>query len=59
MAVHIDKIESEIEMVSSPEAGRQQQPAFVQTGVPAPGALRDSVKRALEDELGEYLRIRG
>lgn len=58
MTVHIDKLSSEIEMV--PEQGREQrQPAFVQTGVPAPVALRESVKRALEDELSEYLRIRG
>jgi len=60
MAVHIDKIDSEIEMVSGQEGRREQAPpAFVQTGTPAPGALREGIKRALEDELAEYLRIRG
>jgi hypothetical protein len=62
MPVHIDKIDSEIEIV--PSADGAARPSRAVAGAPpaspvARDALRRAVSRALEEELQEYLRIRG
>lgn len=61
MPIHIDTIETELEIVAPPDEPRE--PA---TSGAAPAAARISADRmrraianALEEELQEYLRIRG
>lgn len=62
MPVHIDKIDSEIEIVPSADGAARATRGDV-TPTPASPAARDAlrraVSRALEEELQEYLRIRG
>jgi hypothetical protein len=61
MTVHIDHIDSEIEIVPSPERehGRARAPAAALPAQLGRDGLRRMVSRALEEELQEYLRIRG
>jgi len=61
MPVHIDQIDSEIEIVPSTD-GERRTPGTAGGGsaTPAPAdGLRRAVVRALDEELQEYLRIRG
>ena len=60
MAVHIDKIDSEIEVVAALEGqGREGRTTPPQTAGTDPAHARRAIRRMLEDELDEFLRIRG
>jgi len=60
MAVHIDKIDSEIEVVAALEGqARDDRPAPSSTAGTDPAQARRAIRRMLEDELDEFLRIRG
>ena len=63
MAVQIDRMETELEIMSDPAAGTASA-AGGTTAAPAnPTVLREAMRRAvvraLEDELDEHLRSRG
>ncbi|KYF79079.1 hypothetical protein [Sorangium sp. So ce394] len=63
MPVQIDKIDSEIEIVPSPAGGEERTSRSAGGAMTASPVARDGLRRAvakaLEEELQEYLRIRG
>jgi hypothetical protein len=63
MAVQIDNIDSEIEIMPGPRAA-QSSPTTASTGTAVPGTvagrdLRGLIVKTLEQELQDYLRTRG
>jgi len=62
MPVLIDRMESEVEIMpraGEAERGRPAAAAAAAAGRPSSEEVRRTVVRALEEELQEYLRIRG
>ena len=62
MPVHIDKIDSDIEIVPSSDGPPRSARAGVQAAsamVPSTGDAKRALMRLLHEELQEYLRIRG
>jgi len=60
MTVHIGKIDSEVEVVAALEGQGREAPSAPAQPAPAdPAQARRAIRRLLEDELDEFLRIRG